>query len=79
MEGVSQLAHWILSAVIQECPLCGSGMLFALAIDLFLPCRKATGQDKDLAWVRVCADDKRTILKNINVLRLFEPIFQTAA
>ena len=54
-------------------------MLFALVIDPFLRCMKATIQDNGLAQVRACADDVGAALKNIGVLRLFEPIFQTAA
>ena len=76
-EGVSELAFWILSGVLQGCPL--SGMLFALVMDPFLRCMKTTIQDKGLAQVRACADDVGAALKSVHVLKLFEPIFETAA
>ena len=76
-EGVTKIAFWILSGVLQGCPL--SGMLFAFVIDPFLRCMKATIQDKGLAQIRACADDIGAAMQNIHVLKLFEPIFQTAA
>ena len=76
-EGVNKLAFWILSGVLQGCPL--SGMLFALVMDPFLRCMKTSMQDRNLGQIRACADDVGAALKNIYVLKLLEPIFQTAA
>ena len=76
-DGTVNLAFWILSGVLQGCPL--SGMLFALVMDPFLRCMKASIQDKNLAQVRACADDVGAALKNIYVLERFEPIFKLAA
>jgi hypothetical protein len=40
---------------------------------------KASIQDENLGQIRACADDVGAALKNIHVLKLLEPIFQTAA
>jgi hypothetical protein len=51
-EGVTQLAFWVFSGVLQGCPL--SGILFTFVIDPFLRCMKASIQDKGLAQIRAC-------------------------
>ena len=76
-EGATGLTFWILSGVLQGYPR--RGMLFALVMDPSLRCMKSSVQEKNLGQIRACADDVGAALKSIHVLKLLEPIFQTAA
>jgi hypothetical protein len=69
--------YWILSGVLQGCPL--SGMLFAFAIDPFLRKLSSEVDDAGVGCTRACADDVGGALACIGVLPIYKSTFDLAA
>ena len=69
--------YWVLSGVLQGCPL--SGMIFAFAIDPFLRKLSSEVDDADVGCTRACADDVGGALSCIAVLPIYKSTFDLAA
>jgi hypothetical protein len=76
VEGREFFAYYILSGVIQGCPL--SGMLFAMAVDPFLRKMLVETETPLAAVVRACADDVGAALSGIEALVILKPTFDDA-
>ena len=64
---------FMLSGVIQGCPL--SGTLFAIAMDPVLTIMNKKIEQRDLGHVRACADDIGIVLRSLSSLSVSHPIF----
>ena len=66
---------FMLSGVIQGCPL--SGSLFAIALDPVLSLMNKKIEQRDLGHVRACADDIGIVLRSLSSLTVLFPIFNS--
>ena len=64
---------FMMSGVIQGCPL--SGSLFAIAMDPVLRLMLQKIEQRDLGHVRACADDIGIVLRSLSSLSVLAPIF----
>jgi hypothetical protein len=69
--------YWIISGVLQGCPL--SGMIFAFAIDPFLRKLEAEVDGCGIGTTRACADDVGGALPCIGTLKTYKSTFDLAA
>jgi hypothetical protein len=76
VEGCSHFMFWVLSGVLQGCPL--SGMLFAIALNPFLNKFDKELDSPGVACVRACADDIGVAIRGIATLALLKPTFDSA-
>ena len=72
----SRFLFYILSGIIQGCPLAGT--CFALAMDPFLQKFKLKIEDSGHGHVRACADDIGAALRSLHVGRVLAEVFQGA-
>jgi len=75
-DGVVRFLFWILSGVLQGCPLAGS--FFALAMDPFLNVFFERVERPGLGVIRACADDIGAAVSNITSLGILKQIFEHA-
>ena len=68
---------WIMSGVLQGCPL--SGLLFVLILDPFLRAIEGQLESPGLALTRACADDIGAVVYEISTLKIFHALFTILA
>ena len=73
----SSFSCWILSGIIQGCPLAGT--CFALAMDPILGMFKHSIEDTGKGIVRACADDVGAVVKSITHLTSLSEVFHAAS
>jgi len=74
--GTDTFLFWILSGVLQGCPLAGS--FFVLAMDPFFSCFHRKIEISERGVVRGCADDVGAALKDISDLLTMKQVFDSA-
>ena len=67
---------WVLSGVLQGCPM--SGFSFAVALDPFLRWLELVTAPWPLVCIRACADDLGGVFPNIIALLHVIPVFEAA-
>ena len=75
-DGCTTFLFWILTGVLQGCPL--SGMLFAIIMDPFLVKFEMDICSTGKGCVRACADDVGAALSSLHDLIIAKEIFDTA-